>query len=1204
LTPVVTGLSVSSGSAGSTITITGQNFSGAAGHLSVFFGSTAASSVAFVNDTTITAVVPNGSGTVHVTVQSGVNLIDDYSSNPNANVTAPIFGYGTSQTSTADQFTFLTGSPTTHFSVSAPASTGAGSSFNVTVTALDATNHTATGFSGTVHFTSSDGQAVLPANRTLTNGVRTFSFTLKSAGTQTLTATDTVTTSINGTSAPITVNPAAASRLVVSAPGNATAGSAFNFTVTAQDAFNNTATGYSGTIHFTSNDGAATLPGNSTLTNGTGTFSATLKTSGNRTLTATDTVTSSITGSSAAIAVSAAAATHFSVNAPGNATAGVSFNFTVTAQDAFNNTATGYGGTVHFTSSDGAATLAANSTLTNGIGSFSATLKTAGNRTLTATDTVTSSITGSSAAIVVGAAAATHFSVGAPVTATAGTPFNFTVTAQDAFNNTAISYSGTVHFTSNDGAATLPADSNLTNGIGTFSAALKTAGNRTLTATDTVSSSINGSATIAVNAGTATRFSLVAPGTATAGTSFNLSVTALDAFNNTATGYPGTVHVTSGDNQALLPPDATLTNGTATFAVTLKTAGNQRLTATDTNSNTITGVSGNVAVSPAAADHLAFGVQPIATAPGSAISPAPTVRILDQYNNLISNNGTQVTVTIASGPGGFSGTSTTTVTASGGIATFSNLVLFTTGTYTLGDIATGGLTGPSSNSFQVQVLQVVSFTPTSTGFSAQFNRPFNPAVLNLYDTQAGTFGPPDVTVVGSITGAIRGSLVIDPSNTVVTFIRTGSPLPVDAYTVTLRSASNGFVGLDGNGDGTTGDNYVSTFTVAASTAVSVSVPDITRGPGQNVNVPVNGGNGIPITLSDGSGVTAVQLTLQYDPTLLTVTGATVNVALPGATLTLDPSSTPGNAVFVFNTPALGSGAVSLGQVVAQVPSSAPYKSKEVLHLANLQVNGGAIAAINDDGLQVVAYLGDSSADGLYTAADSALTARVAVGMDSGFAAYRMTDPVVIADINRNGRCDSGDASILLQVAAGNISAFITPIPTPTPPIVPTGPDPTLSLAAGPSASAGQPLTVSVNIDDPMPEGSTGLSAATLALTFDPSVLTVTSADIHLGSVPESGNGWTLNALINPITGQIAITLYSTTPIQTSDGGSLVTIDFHVRSDASPGVTPISVVPEVNPTGSQVFRTGLSDPQGLLSLTFGPSDSLDDTSLVSDVTVKG
>jgi len=77
----------------------------------------------------------------------------------------------------------------------------------------------------------------------------------------------------------------------VSAPASATAGTAFSFTVTAQDQFNNTATGYAGTIHFASSDAQAVLPTNSTLSNGTGTFNATLKTAGSQTISATDTVT-------------------------------------------------------------------------------------------------------------------------------------------------------------------------------------------------------------------------------------------------------------------------------------------------------------------------------------------------------------------------------------------------------------------------------------------------------------------------------------------------------------------------------------------------------------------------------------------------------------------------------------------------------------------------------------------------------------------------------------------------------------------------------------------------------------------------------------------------------------------------------------------------------------------------------------------------
>src|SRR5262249_2055631 len=104
-------------------------------------------------------------------------------------------------------------------------------------------------------------------------------------------------------------------------------------------------------------------------------------------------------------AVSAAAATHFAFNAPSNATEGNGFLFGLTAQDQFNNTDTNYGGTVHFTSSDGAATLPANSTLMLGNGFFNATLETEGNQTITATDTVASSITGTSNTIFVADAA-------------------------------------------------------------------------------------------------------------------------------------------------------------------------------------------------------------------------------------------------------------------------------------------------------------------------------------------------------------------------------------------------------------------------------------------------------------------------------------------------------------------------------------------------------------------------------------------------------------------------------------------------------------------------------------------------------------------------------------------------------------------------------------------------------------------------------
>ncbi|MDR3389133.1 MAG: hypothetical protein P4L92_18990 [Rudaea sp.] len=240
-----------------------------------------------------------------------------------------------------------------------------------------------------------------------------FSFTPSGAqyvaGTATCTATFSTTGFAlglsNTQSFTITMLPATASHFAVSAPTSATAGAAIsNITVTALDASNNTLGSYSGTVHFTSTDsaGATVLPANATLTNGVGSFSATLTTVGNQTITATDTTTPSVTGTSNPIAVSAGAATHFTVIAPGSATIGTPFSIAVTALDQFNNTATGYAGTVHFTSTDAAAVLPADATLTFGLGIFpTVTLNTAGSQTVTATDTVTATTTGTSSQITV-----------------------------------------------------------------------------------------------------------------------------------------------------------------------------------------------------------------------------------------------------------------------------------------------------------------------------------------------------------------------------------------------------------------------------------------------------------------------------------------------------------------------------------------------------------------------------------------------------------------------------------------------------------------------------------------------------------------------------------------------------------------------------------------------------------------------------------
>jgi hypothetical protein len=95
-----------------------------------------------------------------------------------------------------------------HFAVVTPSSAVAGVPITVTVTALDASNNPVTAYTGTVTFSSSDPLVVRPADTHLTSGTASVSATLNTAGSETITATDTMTASITGRSNATEVFPA------------------------------------------------------------------------------------------------------------------------------------------------------------------------------------------------------------------------------------------------------------------------------------------------------------------------------------------------------------------------------------------------------------------------------------------------------------------------------------------------------------------------------------------------------------------------------------------------------------------------------------------------------------------------------------------------------------------------------------------------------------------------------------------------------------------------------------------------------------------------------------------------------------------------------------------------------------------------------------------------------------------------------------
>src|SRR5207302_1455123 len=133
----------------------------------------------------------------------------------------------------------------------------------------------------------------------LVAGTQTFSVTLTTVGSRTVTATDvTDGTKTANTSPATTVNGGAFAKLQIllpgetAAPGTAsgktgapaaqTAGSALTVTVNAVDANWNVVSS-TDTVALTSSDANATLPANAALVAGTKTFSVTLATVGSRT---------------------------------------------------------------------------------------------------------------------------------------------------------------------------------------------------------------------------------------------------------------------------------------------------------------------------------------------------------------------------------------------------------------------------------------------------------------------------------------------------------------------------------------------------------------------------------------------------------------------------------------------------------------------------------------------------------------------------------------------------------------------------------------------------------------------------------------------------------------------------------------------------------------------------------------------------------
>jgi uncharacterized membrane protein len=669
----------------------------------------------------------------------------------------------------------------------------------------------------------------------------------------------------------VEVASAAATHFVLEASSTTpTAGAGDNLTITAEDASNKPATAYTGTKSLTfggasttgsfhpsvtDSSGAAVSFGSATaISFSNGVASVTGSKNGVMTLykaegtaiTVTDGTISN--GSGLSVTVSPAAAASFSLSTPPTQTAGVAFADTLTALDAYGNTATGYTGSkaIAFSgpSSSPNATAPkypASVSFASGVGTASITLYKSESTALTAKDGATS---GSSSSFTVNPASASSFSLPTPAAQTAGSAFEQTLTALDAYGNTATGYTGskTIAFSGpssspNATAPKYPASVSFSSGVGKASITLYKAESTTLTAKEGAISGSSGSFT--VNPATAASLSLSAASTTpTAGEADNLTIAAIDAYGNAATGYTGaksltfagagtigankpTVSNSSGTATAFgTATSITFTGGSATTSganngvMKLYSAETAKVTVSDGTINNGSGLS--VTVAPAAIASIAVATPATQTA-GTAFSLAVTAK--DTYGNGASGSQALTFSGPASSPNSTAPSYPANVTFSNGAGSAS--VTLTDAQSTTITVKQGAVSG-TSGSFTVNpaTASSLSLAAASTTPTAGVADNLTITALDAYgNTATGYTGAKNLTFAGASTIGTNKPTVSNSSGAATAF-----------GTATSITFASGIAKVSG------ANNGVMTLYKAETANVTVTDGSISNGAGLSVTV--------------------------------------------------------------------------------------------------------------------------------------------------------------------------------------------------------------------------------------------------------------------------------------------------------------------------------------------------------------------------------
>lgn len=444
-------------------------------------------------------------------------------------------------------------------------------------------------------------------------------------------------------------------------------------------------------------------------------------------------------------------------------------------------------------------------------------------------------------------------------------------------------------------------------------------------------------------------------------------------------------------------------------------------------------------------DHLVFSVQPSTTSPGSTITPAVKVEIRDAGNTLV-NSTANVTVAIGTNPGAGTLSGTLTIAAVAGVATFSNLSINNLGNgYTL-TAASTGLTGATSNTFNIVGFPAVSGTKTASGTFAKNSTVTYTVVL----TNSGGVAQPDnsgnefadvlpasLTLVsatassgtavnaGTNTATWNGSIAANGGTVTITI--TATVKSTNAFGATISNQGNINFDADNNGSnetpgltddpGVAGTTNPTVFTVSGQPAISISDVSLAEGNSGTTNFNFN------VTLDAASAST---VTVNYATADGTATAPSDYTALSSTTLTFAPgdlskpvtvfvngdTSNESNETFFLNlsTPVNATIADNQGQGTVQNDDTPLIQFSSAL----FTINEGAVNT--PEGFASIAITVNRTGD-----VSGAATVRYATHEPAGTIGIE-------CDVNSSGnasqRCDYLMLSGTLRFAAGQASQDI------------------------------------------------------------------------------------------------------------------------------------------------------------------------------------